>query len=214
MVFKKKDISTPPPDISPRETGIFKSKKKTRFQRGNSGNAQLRKMGYQGKRAPDRPWAFRRGIPPSVVYRGAPRELGLASPNPGFPLLFLFSRTFPSGEHVLAPNPPARASQAHFPGAKPLQTQYLGPPDPLQRRFKPLDRSFFGPDLVQMTLCARQIIFGKIHPLETAFPFGFAWDLRTSSDKPFHRTPYLSEAYSASVNPGKPIYSREGDYKE
>lgn len=74
MVFKKKDISTPLPDIWPREREIFKSKKKTRFQRRKDGVSWLRKMGYPGKRAPDRPWAFRRGIPPAVVYRGTPPD--------------------------------------------------------------------------------------------------------------------------------------------
>jgi hypothetical protein len=101
MVFKKKDISTPPPDIWPRETGIFKSKKKTRFQRGIPGDAQLRKMGYRGKRAPDRPWAFRRGIPPAVVYRGTPPENRFFLGISGF---FWIFRIFPlfdqnSGTH-------------------------------------------------------------------------------------------------------------------
>ena len=171
MVFKKKDISTPPPDISPRETGIFKSKKKTRFQRGNLGNAQLRKMGYQGKRAPDRPWAFRRGIPPSVVYRGAPPELGLASPIPGFPLDFA---TFPVFAYIslwrarFGSKPPCQGLSGPFSGR---QTA----PDPIIRPRQTPSSADLAPDLSKTTLCAHQIIFGKIHPLEMLFLVWFVW---------------------------------------
>jgi hypothetical protein len=51
-------------------------------------------MTYPPPRAPDRPWAFRRGIPPAVVYRGAPgicpgfrgptRELAIFRKKPYF----------------------------------------------------------------------------------------------------------------------------------
>ena len=82
-------------DISPREKSRKKFRKKTRFQRGNYGVAQLRIMGYPGKRAPDRPWAFRRGIPPAVVYRGTPPKIGVQTPKSYFFLLFPKKPTFP-----------------------------------------------------------------------------------------------------------------------
>lgn len=65
-----------------RTFGPEEQKKKTRKKKRvwNSlklGLVELTIPGYPRRRAPDRPWAFRRPSPPLVVYRGTPISGGL-----------------------------------------------------------------------------------------------------------------------------------------
>jgi hypothetical protein len=79
-VFRKEDILArffQILDISPRKKRGANFRTFSCFQGRKDGVSWLRKMGYPPPRAPDRPWAFRRGIPPSVVYRGTPQNLGV-----------------------------------------------------------------------------------------------------------------------------------------
>ena len=68
-------------DIWSRKKGKNFRQKKNGFYHREYGFPELRILGYRPPRAPDRPWAFQRGIPPLVVYRGTP---GPDPPNPGF----------------------------------------------------------------------------------------------------------------------------------
>ena len=114
------------------------------------GLVQLTIPGYPRRRAPDRPWAFRRPSPPLVVYRGTPISGGLEGvprrgswegrkvPDFGFSGHFRVFWVF-DGLAYICPFPHIGQIRAG-----------------LDRRIWPL--------------CASLIIFGKISPLETAFP--------------------------------------------
>jgi hypothetical protein len=55
---------------------------------------ELTILGYPLKRAPDRPWAFRRVSPPLVVYRGTPFWGSFLGSETSFAPIFTFWRTF------------------------------------------------------------------------------------------------------------------------
>ncbi len=89
---------------------------------GEPFNAEVlvRILGYRGPCPPDRPWAFRRQTPPSVVYRGTlgkPGIPGFSAPgaifvgNPGFPVLEPKSRP---RSHFSSPE----AKSEHFSGPR------------------------------------------------------------------------------------------------
>ena len=81
-------------DISPRKNPENFRKKPLFILYRKHGVTRLRKVGTPSKRAPDRPWAFRRGIPPAVVYRGTPPKYRGQSRNPWiFCFFLLFTKT-------------------------------------------------------------------------------------------------------------------------